>query len=80
VGAAEEAARTVHCATGAEPVSPPRKESQRKPSFELHNSVDRSVADPGCYFSIPDSRARVKKIPDPGSGSASKNLSTVLVI
>ncbi len=43
-----------------------------------------SVADPGCFsripnpnFSIldPDPGSRVKKIPDPGSGCASKNLS-----
>ncbi len=41
-----------------------------------------SVAVPGCLsririfeFSHPGSRFRVKKIPDPGSGSASKNLS-----
>ena len=64
MGAAEEAARTVHCATGAEPVSPPRKESQRKPSFELHNSVDRSVADPACLCRI---RIFLSRIPDTGS-------------
>jgi hypothetical protein len=41
-----------------------------------------SIADPGCFspipdpnFSITDPGSRVKKIQDPGSGSASKNLS-----
>jgi hypothetical protein len=42
--------------------------------------VKDSVADPGFLsririFSIPDLGSGVKKIPDPGSGSASKNLS-----
>jgi hypothetical protein len=33
------------------------------------------IPDPGSEFSIPDPGSRVKKIPDPGFGSASKNLS-----
>ncbi len=43
-----------------------------------------SVTDPGCLsrildpnFSIPDPGSKVKKIPDPGSASASKSLSRV---
>jgi hypothetical protein len=47
-----------------------------------YNIQDTSVADLRCLswipdpnFSIPDPGSRVKKIPDPGSGPASKNLS-----
>ncbi len=44
---------------------------------ELSNP--QTVLDPGCLsririFCIPDTGSEVKKIPDPGSGSASKNL------
>jgi hypothetical protein len=35
--------------------------------------TQKQILDPN--FSIPDPGSRVKKIPDPGSGSASKNLS-----
>jgi hypothetical protein len=34
-----------------------------------------SVADAGCLSRFPDPKSTVKKIPNPGSGSASKNLS-----
>jgi hypothetical protein len=39
----------------------------------LRNRIRDVIPDPN--FSIPDPRSRVKKIPDPGSESASKNLS-----
>jgi hypothetical protein len=50
---------------------------------EKYGDVEASgVADPGCLsripdlnFSISDPRSRVKKIPGPGSASASMNLS-----
>jgi hypothetical protein len=48
----------------------------------LEQWISGSVANPGCLsrildpnFSIPDPESRVKKIPDPGSGSAPKNFS-----
>jgi hypothetical protein len=40
-------------------------------------NLQTSVADPGCLSEFFHPRARVKKIPDHGSGSASKNLSRV---
>jgi hypothetical protein len=55
------------------------------PIYDIVYRLFISVADPGCLaritdsnFSIPDSVFRVKKILDPGSGSALKNLSLAL--
>ncbi len=62
-----------------------RRKNQQKPENENKNAgypepSFKECCGPGCLswiriFQIPDSRSRVKSFPDPGSASASKNLS-----